>query len=89
MKLYAGESEPIADNPILRGVDLALERLVKRDCFTERTLAVLDELRAEVLAVHVCAYCPTCGVHDGEHHKCCGCYDGVCCQEPNLEIGGK
>lgn len=46
---FEGESDPIATNPILRGVDLALERLVRRDCFTERTLRILDELRAEVL----------------------------------------
>lgn len=31
---------------------------------------------------HSCESCPTCGVHDGRHDKCCGCYDGVCCQEP-------
>lgn len=47
---FEGESDPIATNPILRGVDLAMERLVRRDCFTESTLTVLDELRAEVLA---------------------------------------
>lgn len=38
--LYPGESEPIALDPVLRGVDLALERLVRADCFTERTLRV-------------------------------------------------
>jgi hypothetical protein len=47
---FEGESEPVASNPVLRGVDLALERLVRRDCFTERTMRVIDELRAEVLA---------------------------------------
>ncbi|WP_067198893.1 hypothetical protein [Microbacterium sp. XT11] len=47
---FQGESDPIATNPILRGVDLAVDRLVRADCFTERTLRVLDELRAEVLA---------------------------------------
>lgn len=46
-----GESEPVATNPVLRGVDLAMDRLVREDCFTERTLRVLDELRAEVLGV--------------------------------------
>jgi len=46
---YAGESEPIARNPVLRGVDLAMDRLVRSDCFTERTLRILDSLRAEVL----------------------------------------
>ena len=30
---------------------------------------------------HSCESCPTCGVHGGRHDKCCGCYDGVCCQE--------
>jgi hypothetical protein len=29
---------------------------------------------------HVCEDCPTCGMHEGKHAKCCGCYDGVCCQ---------
>ena len=48
---YRGESEPVATNPVLRGVDLAMDRLVREDCFTERTLRVLDELRAEVLGV--------------------------------------
>lgn len=46
-----GEEGPIATNPILRGVDLAMDRLVRQDCFTERTIRVLDELRAEVLGV--------------------------------------
>ena len=50
-KLYPGESEPVATNPVLRGVDLAVERLVRADCFTGRTLSVLDELRAEILGV--------------------------------------
>ena len=27
---------------------------------------------------HDCESCEAC-LHDG--HKCCGCYDGVCCQE--------
>jgi hypothetical protein len=45
---FSGESDPIATNPILRGVDLAIDRLVRHDCFTERTLSILDELRAEV-----------------------------------------
>lgn len=49
-RLFEGESEPVAIDPILRGVDLALERLVKRDCYSERTLDVIDELRAEVMA---------------------------------------
>ncbi|MGK9222266.1 MULTISPECIES: hypothetical protein [unclassified Microbacterium] len=48
---FKGESEPIATNPILRGVDLAVDRLVRSDCFTERTLKILDDLRAEVLGV--------------------------------------
>lgn len=48
-ELFTGESEPVATNPILRGVDLALERLVRHGCFTDRTLSILDELRAEVL----------------------------------------
>ena len=30
---------------------------------------------------HVCENCPTCGVHGDMHLKCCGCYDGVCCQK--------
>ncbi|OJU39700.1 MAG: hypothetical protein BGN97_00325 [Microbacterium sp. 69-10] len=51
MNLYPGESEPIALDPVLRGVDLAMERLVRADCFTERTLTILDELRREVLGV--------------------------------------
>lgn len=51
VELYRGESEPVATNPVLRGVDLAMDRLVREDCFTERTLRVLDELRAEVLGV--------------------------------------
>ena len=49
--LFRGESEPVATNPILRGVDLAMDRLVRRDCFTTRTMEILDELRAEVLGV--------------------------------------
>jgi len=55
---FQGESDPIATNPILRGVDLAMDRLVRADCFTERTLRVLDELRAEVLAAEQ-AHTPT------------------------------
>ncbi|MFB7843617.1 hypothetical protein [Microbacterium sp. NPDC056052] len=50
-ELFPGESEPIATNPILRGVDIAIGRLVQRDCFTTRTLEILDDLRAEVLGV--------------------------------------
>lgn len=49
VKYYRGEREPIAKNPILRGVDLAIDRLVRQDCFTDRTLRILDELRAEVI----------------------------------------
>ena len=45
------EDGPIATNPILRGVDLAMDRLVRTDTFTERTIRVLDELRAQVLGV--------------------------------------
>lgn len=48
---FKGESAPIAHDPILRGVDLAMDRLVREDCFTDRMLRVLDELRAEVLGV--------------------------------------
>lgn len=33
--------------------------------------------------VHKCETCSTCGVHEARHEKCCGCYDGVCCQEPS------
>jgi hypothetical protein len=29
-------------------------------------------------AAHDCAKCQDC-LHDG--HKCCGCYDGVCCRD--------
>lgn len=47
--LFPGEEPPIAKNPILRGVDLALDRLVRADCFTDRTLTILDLLRAEVI----------------------------------------
>lgn len=32
---------------IIAGIDMAEERLVQRDCFSERTLRLLDELRAE------------------------------------------
>jgi len=46
--LHPDEFEPVATNPLLRGVDLALERLIRRDCFTERTLRVIDELREEI-----------------------------------------
>lgn len=46
---YPGETEPIAKDPVLRGVDLAMDWLVRQDCFTERTLRILDELRAEVI----------------------------------------
>jgi hypothetical protein len=49
--LYPGESEPVHSNPILRGVDLAVDRLVRRDCFTGMTLRILDELRAEIAGV--------------------------------------
>lgn len=52
-ELHPDEREPIARNPLLRGVDLALDRLIRRDCFTERTLRVLDELRAELIAADV------------------------------------
>ena len=31
--------------------------------------------------MHSCEACPTCGTHCGVQVKCCGCYDGVCCQE--------
>lgn len=34
---------------------------------------------------HRCEECQTCGVHGAEHLKCCGCYDGACCQEPQSE----
>ncbi|WP_367147210.1 hypothetical protein AB0870_08310 [Microbacterium proteolyticum] len=33
---------------IIAGIDMVEERLVQRDCFSERTLRILDELRAEV-----------------------------------------
>lgn len=46
--LHPDEREPIAKNPLLRGVDLALDRLIRRDCFTDRTLRVIDELREEL-----------------------------------------
>lgn len=52
-RLFKGEHEPIARNPILRGVDLAMDRLVRRDCFTERTIRIIDELRAEVAGVEL------------------------------------
>lgn len=45
------EAGPIATNPILRGVDLAMDRLVRTNTFTERTIRVLDALRAEVIGV--------------------------------------
>ncbi|WP_431863005.1 hypothetical protein [Microbacterium algeriense] len=32
-------------------------------------------------SAHRCEECETCGVHGASHLKCCGCYDGVCCQE--------
>lgn len=32
------------------------------------------------IPAHVCEECRTCGMHDGQRYKCCGCYDGVCCQ---------
>jgi hypothetical protein len=34
-----------------------------------------------MVMVHVCEECTTCGVHEGRHDQCCGCYDGVCCQD--------
>ncbi len=37
------------------------------------------------LIAHRCEDCQTCGVHGGSHLKCCGCYDGVCCQDPKAE----
>lgn len=39
----------------------------------------LDRLRQAVAGSgwHDCATCEDC-LHDG--HKCCGCYDGACCQ---------
>lgn len=49
MSLYSGETSPVALNPVLRGVDLALDRLVRSDCFSDRTLRILDELRAEIV----------------------------------------
>jgi hypothetical protein len=63
---FKGESDPIATNPILRGVDLAVDRLVRADCFTDRTLRVLDELRAEVLAAEQ-AHTPTDDERADEH----------------------
>lgn len=33
-----------------------------------------------VATPHVCEDCETCGVHGNDHLKCCGCYDGACCQ---------
>ena len=51
--LHPDEREPIAVNPVLRGVDLALDRLIRRDCFTERTLRVIDELREELALMRV------------------------------------
>lgn len=38
-----------------------------------RIAALCDEIEQ-----HVCSKCAEC-IHDGR--KCCGCYDGVCCQE--------
>lgn len=36
---------------------------------------------------HRCEDCQTCGVHGNSHLKCCGCYDGACCQESVTEQG--
>lgn len=44
-----------------------------------------DDVR-EALTTHACEECSTCGVHDGRHDKCCGCYDGVCCQEKREDL---
>lgn len=92
VELYRGESEPVATNPVLRGVDLAMDRLVREDCFTERTLRVLDELRAEVLGVatpeEVRAHYPADPVHPPMpvgHIRACGCPECVAwleAQEP-------
>lgn len=76
-RLFAGEAEPIATDPILRGVDLAMDRLVRQDCFTERTIRILDELRAEVLGVASTSdvrahYKPTEVVHAARVYRDCG-----------------
>lgn len=47
-----------------------------------RSLDVAEEYllaatRDTTPAEHDCAACPDC-IHDG--NKCCGCYDGACCQ---------
>jgi hypothetical protein len=54
-----------------------LRRFVCDDC-----LAILWSDRK---ASHDCASCATC-VHDGR--RCCGCYDGVCCQSEPWKSGG-
>ena len=45
----------------------------------EAAHAALTALAAALSAQtgHDCASCVKC-IHDG--HKCCGCYDGACCQ---------
>jgi hypothetical protein len=37
---------------LLAGVDRAEDELVRKDCFSERTLRILDELRASITASH-------------------------------------
>lgn len=49
-------------------------------------LAALKAARGEV-APHVCEDCQTCGVHGNDHLKCCGCYDGACCQASTQPSG--
>lgn len=45
---FAGESSPIATNPILRGVDLAIDRLVAGGVFQGDAVRILDDLRSEI-----------------------------------------
>ncbi|MGP6171966.1 hypothetical protein ACTU6V_12260 [Microbacterium sp. A204] len=94
---FSGESDPIALDPVLRGVDLAMDRLVRSDCFTVRTLQVLDLLRAEVLGVGTIAevrehykrdryddFCPTCDAPVPMHTPTCAVPF-----RPDVEVGSR
>jgi hypothetical protein len=46
----SSEPESPVSGAVLAGVDRAEAELVRRDCFSSRTLTILDELRARIIA---------------------------------------
>lgn len=55
-----------------------------------RLTRLLASLAPEAATEHDCDTCADC-IHDG--HRCCGCYDGVCCRDsvfaPAVPAGGE